>query len=345
VTDSEATTPAAISRWPDVAVVLITYNHEAFVAESIAGVLNQDYQGTIHLVVGEDASSDHTRDEVVRAVAKVPSNVVPHLLLRERNVGGLTNLSDSWEVATATGSRYIALLEGDDFWVDPSKLSSQVAALEQHPSATLSFALANELIVSGDEPQRSELQVVPPTTEPAFGDLLGGNFIHTCTVVYRAGIVTAFPAWFGECAFRDWPLHLVHARAGDIHYLDRVVAVHRQHSRSRWWRAGRDESEHIEATERIQILALTHLGSPGNHRPAELAAKRALRRARASTTPVARWRYRLSALVADPLFVACKLQRRLTRSGGRLGRSAAGTNGPSAGHGRRRHMEAWIRSR
>ena len=298
---------AADPALPDVAVAMITYNHEPFIAESMRSVFAQDYGGNIHVVVSDDRSTDRTQDVIVETAATAPPNVVVHLVLRESNVGGFANLSETWEAAHATGSAYIALLEGDDYWSDPHKLSDQVSYLESHPKATISFALASELKLFEDPPT-TEVVVIPPVDHPSFGDLLSENFVHTCTVLYRAGVLPRFPDWFAECYFRDWPLHLVHARAGEIHYLDRVVAVHRQHESSRWWTPTRSQRDRVQATEAIQRLAIAHLGTKDNYKRAQVVAARQVWRAGASRNRAERYLHLAAAAALDPRRAARKLR-------------------------------------
>jgi glycosyltransferase involved in cell wall biosynthesis len=303
------TTAGRTGGLPDVAVVVITHNHEQFIGESIGSVALQRYPGTIHLVVSDDASTDGTAAAIERAVETLPSNVVPHVLLRKENVGGYRNLSETWIRANETGAAHLALLEGDDFWTDPDKLAAQVSHLAAQPAATLSFGLANELIMYDDAPPQTTLLFVPPSYEPTFEQLLGRNFIVTCTAVYRAGVLPRFPDWFAECPFRDWPLHLVHASAGRMHYLDRLVAVHRQHRASKWWTPAKSQSERIEASERVQRLAIEHLGSPDNYRRSHVEAQRHLWWARASRNRWERWLHLGFAAALDPGVIRGRARR------------------------------------
>ena len=294
---------------PDVAVVLITYNHESFIAESINSVSCQEYPGNIHLIVSDDCSTDQTQKVIKETISNVPPNVIVHPVLREQNVGGLRNLAEAWGLANETGSVYIALLEGDDYWVDFRKLALQVSYMEEHPRSTISFGLATELILSDDAPPSSKVVVRPPSDHPTFGELLCGNFIHTCTVVYRRGVLPQFPDWFAECAFRDWPLHLVHASAGEIHYIDHVVAVHRQHQSSKWWNPTRSQRDRIRAAETVQRLAITHLGTKTNFRCSQVAAARHRWWATASRNKPGRWAHTLVAIALDPRLVRRRLRR------------------------------------
>ncbi len=297
------------ARLPDVAVLLITYNHEAFIAESIEGVLEQEYPGTIHFLVSDDCSTDETRRVIIDAIANPPENVIGHPRLRDENGGGLRNLTEGGVWANATGAAYISLLEGDDYWTDRRKLALQVGHMEVHERTTLSFALANELILFDGAPP-PKVVVVPPNPNPNFGDLLRRNFIHTCTVVYRQGVLPHFPEWFAECAFRDWPLHLAHASTGELHFLDQIVAVHRQHESSRWWNPANNMREQARANEKVQRLAIAHLGTKHNFRRAHVAVGRHRTWAWASENRPERWLHLAAAAALEP---AAVIRRRLKR--------------------------------
>lgn len=79
---------------------------------------------------GEDASPDGTRGILQEYQERDPQHI--RLFLRERNLGATRNL---YEVLQACQGRYIALLEGDDYWTDPDKLQKQVEYLDSHPEA------------------------------------------------------------------------------------------------------------------------------------------------------------------------------------------------------------------
>lgn len=181
--------------------------------------------------------------------------------------------------------------------------------MEKYPRSTMSFGLATELVLSDDASPSSRVVVRPPSDHPTFGELLCGNFIQTCTVLYRQGVLLRFPEWFADCAFRDWPLHLVHANAGEIHYLDHVVAVHRQHPSSKWWNPTRSERDRIRAAETVQRLAITHLGTKANFRRSQVVATRHRWWATAGRNKFARWTHTLVAVMLDPRLVRRRLRR------------------------------------
>lgn len=116
---------------PKVSVVTITYGHEKYITETLDGVLMQQYKGPVEFIIANDNSPDAT-DEVVKKYFlenPAPSNFEIKYTKHETNKGMMPNFS--WALQQATG-KYIALCEGDDYWIDPLKLQKQVIFLENN---------------------------------------------------------------------------------------------------------------------------------------------------------------------------------------------------------------------
>jgi hypothetical protein len=86
-------------------------------------------------------------------------------------------------------------------------------------------------------------------------DLLQKNFVGTCSVVFRRGLVQELPAWYYDLAMGDWPLHILNAQYGDIGYIDRVMAVRRVH------RAGMSQSFTRVQRVKYELEICQHLRS------------------------------------------------------------------------------------
>ena len=116
-----------------VSVCMITYNHEKYIAQAIDSVIMQKTNFDYEIVIGEDCSTDRTREIVLEYKTKHPDKI--KLLLQEKNVGMMQNFIDTLK---ACSGKYIALLEGDDYWTDPNKLQKQVDFLEVNTEYALS---------------------------------------------------------------------------------------------------------------------------------------------------------------------------------------------------------------
>ena len=123
-------------------IIMLVYNHERFIAQALESVLMQKTDFEYELIIGEDCSSDGSR-EIIRSYEKrFEGKMKP--LYRDTNMGMAGNLMDC--LMRCTG-QYIAVLEGDDFWTDDKKLQKQAAFLDEHPEYVM--VVHNWNIVSG----------------------------------------------------------------------------------------------------------------------------------------------------------------------------------------------------
>jgi glycosyltransferase involved in cell wall biosynthesis len=113
-------------------VLMVTYNHESYIARSIESVLAQKTTFPIQLVIGEDRSTDGTAAIVKQYADRYPNIIKARF--NPRNMGMSANLIKT--LADCTG-KYIAILDGDDHWTDPFKLQKQVDFLEANPEYSL----------------------------------------------------------------------------------------------------------------------------------------------------------------------------------------------------------------
>lgn len=114
---------------PKLSVILITYNHEKYIRKALDSVLMQETSFPFEIVVGEDCSTDNTKNIVKEYVKKYPEKI--RLIDRKKNTGRPT--LNVYETTMACKGEYLAYLEGDDYWTDPQKLQKQVDFLEIHP--------------------------------------------------------------------------------------------------------------------------------------------------------------------------------------------------------------------
>ena len=113
---------------PLVSIVMIAYNVDNYIAEAIESVLSQQVSFPYELVVGEDCSTDKTLQIALKYQSEHPG--VIRVLQREKNLGLTPNCVDTHNHCRG---KYIALLDGDDYWTDKNKLQKQVDFMESHP--------------------------------------------------------------------------------------------------------------------------------------------------------------------------------------------------------------------
>ena len=117
---------------PLVSVKTLTYNHAPYIAQAIEGVLQQKTNFPFELVIGEDCSTDGTREIVFEYQKKYPDII--RVITSEQNVGARMN---GYRTEKACRGKYVAYCEGDDYWHCPDKLQKQVDYMESHPECAL----------------------------------------------------------------------------------------------------------------------------------------------------------------------------------------------------------------
>ncbi|MHB8056997.1 MAG: glycosyltransferase [Desulfuromonadaceae bacterium] len=249
-----------------VSVAMVTYNHEKFIAKALDSVLLQKTNFDYEIIIGEDCSTDNTRNIVTAYKARYPDKI--RLLLNEKNMGMHGNGA---QVLQACSGEYIAMLDGDDYWTSAEKLQKQVDFLDSHPECSACFHDA--LIVPEDgseEPQHYRAQQkVLSTVE----DLLVDNFIPTAAVMFRRGLIVALPAWANSLKMGDWVLHILNAIQGPIGYIDETMSVYVVHRGGVW--SMKTRQDHALAMIELFEALDRHLPSQYRH----------------STARILRWRY------------------------------------------------------
>jgi glycosyltransferase involved in cell wall biosynthesis len=232
---------------PLVSVVVTTYQQAEFIDGCLDGVLMQRTAFPFEVVVGEDGSTDGTRERCVDWATRHPDRI--RLFLRSRaeavytGGGRARRLNGIWSRQAARGA-FVAVCDGDDRWTDPDKLQKQVDFLGEHPECVSCFHAV-------DVDDRANGVTGPaPMPPPAgggsrygLGDLLRlGNVVFTSSEVYRNAPETAPPEWFYALPYRDFARHVLTLGTGEgrwIGYLPESMAIYRRDPRGSWLGRGR----------------------------------------------------------------------------------------------------------
>lgn len=211
------------SQIPLVAIWMVTYNHERFIKTAIESVINQKTNFQYKLFIGEDSSTDKTGKICEELKKEHPQKI--ELYRHSKNLGGSKNALFLYEKCFATKAKYIALLEGDDYWTDPYKLQKQVDFLEANSAYTLCFHKVKVLKKEGSLVDDFITNV--PKEHETIEDLVSkGNYIHTPSVLFK-NIIQKLPSEFSKTPVGDYFLYMLITQHGKIKYFQEVMAVYR----------------------------------------------------------------------------------------------------------------------
>jgi glycosyltransferase involved in cell wall biosynthesis len=236
---------------PLVSVCIPTYQHGAFIRECLDGVLAQATSFPFEVIIGEDESTDGTREICLEYAARHPDKIRLFLRSRSRSVyseGESTQYFNGLWCRQSARGKYLALCEGDDCWTDPAKLQTQIDLLEASPEVTL----CGHSVLKGSARNAGDVARHPKRSRPLMNtltDILPENWIPTCSMVFRRDALPRdVPVWAQRVPFADWPMQVMAAQRGAIAFIDAVMGFYRIHPGGMW--SGRDRLSRKE-----QILA------------------------------------------------------------------------------------------
>lgn len=208
-------------------VVMLTYLHEDYIAQAIEGVLMQEVDFPVELIIADDCSPDSTNEIVQNYISNHPNGKCITYTRHPNNKGMMPNFI--WALKKAKG-KYIALCEGDDYWTDPLKLQKQVDLLEANPDCAGCFH-NTVIMLEGKESQSLFLEVINLPLKLAQIDLLKNpeQLGHTSSFFFRNKPSKLIPENF-KLAICDRILAYIVAKDGPWMVLNETMSCYRKNS-------------------------------------------------------------------------------------------------------------------
>lgn len=218
-------TPAVIEQAlpkkkpPKVSVCVVTYNQKKYIAQCLQSIVDQETDFDFEIIVGDDCSTDGTREIVLGFADKYPGKF--RILCHPRNIGAAFNYLRTHEMATG---EYVAHIDGDDLML-PHKLQRQANALEENPKCVM--VTHDMLIINGEG----------AINRRTFKRHRGGVntlwnlyktlpfFAHSSRMVKREVESKTFPVISKDTL--DIELHVATAEIGDIFHIDEPLGIYR----------------------------------------------------------------------------------------------------------------------
>lgn len=219
---------------PLVSINCITYNHENYIEQALKGFLEQKTDFEFEILVHDDASTDKTSEIIKKYENKYPE--IFKVIYQEHNQYSKGISPNEIQFSRSRG-KYIALCEGDDYWIDPYKLQKQIDYLETHPKCTFSFT--NGKIKDESRSNQSRI-FIPYSSENEkymdvdnnvynVGELALLGFIPTASFVFRKSILEDLPDYFyKKFPAEDMKIKLTATAMGYAYFLNDITCVYRE---------------------------------------------------------------------------------------------------------------------
>ncbi|MBR4705484.1 MAG: glycosyltransferase [Paludibacteraceae bacterium] len=211
---------------PLVTIKCVAYNEADYIRRTLDGFVMQKTNFPFFALVHDDASSDGT-DAIIREYAAKYPDIIKGLYEEPGNNLFSRQKLDAQmnEWVLDTGCKYVAMCEGDDWWIDPNKLQKQVDYMEAHPECVLCFTDCHTANDKGEITTQNLLRkhlLIPKNFEE---HLMNAGYIAPPTWVYRADAskrIGSYDAYTDD----TFAMALDLFQQGNVHYMDEPTAVY-----------------------------------------------------------------------------------------------------------------------
>jgi len=221
---------------PVVSVVCLTYNQEAYIEDAIRGFLTQETEFPFEVIIHDDASTDGTQAVVCGYQRRYP-NLIRAVFQQENQYS--KGLKVGRIAAAAASGKYIALCEGDDFWIDRKKLAIQVQAFGENPGRNICF---HRCVTSspGSDSLKEKIRdiifypgrsAIVPAKVIAVGD---GGYVPTASIMMVRSFYLDFPQWYDSCPVGDYFVQVLCSHPMGAIFVPQRMCFYREFAIGSW---------------------------------------------------------------------------------------------------------------
>lgn len=214
---------------PKVAIHSLAYNHGPYIKEALEGFINQKTDFPFVAIVHDDVSKDNTVAILCEYAEKYPDIIIPIFETENQYSkpnGSLENIMNS--AMSATGAKYIAMCECDDYWTEPLKLQKQVDFLESHPEYSVCFH--NAIIEDCHNRTYYKFNNFSNDVDLSFYDIVNKWQIPTASILLKSEYLFNMPSDLANIYSGDYKLLIWLRICGKVHYINIIGSIYRLNS-------------------------------------------------------------------------------------------------------------------
>lgn len=238
-----------------VSICCLVYNHEKYLKKCLDGFVNQKCDFSYEVLIHDDASTDRSPDIIREYERRYPDIIKPIYQTENQHSKGI-KISFTYQYPRAKG-KYIALCEGDDYWIDPYKLQKQYEVMEKHPECGICVHGVDAIYEDGRIKDRHypDLKGIKPgviTGDGLVKIACAGRYeFQTSSYFIRKDIVleyiNPFPKFAQVAVSGDTPMLLYVGQRSNCYYLEDTMSHYRHGSissqeRTAWFRNNKEKT-------------------------------------------------------------------------------------------------------
>ena len=216
-----------------VSILCTAYNHEKYIRDALEGFVNQKTNFKYEVIVHDDCSTDNTAQIIKEYAEKYPDIIKP-IYEEENQYHKVNSIIDDIMIPLAKG-KYIALCEGDDYWIDENKLQMQTDYLQNNSDCT--FCFTDAMVYDCTTERTEEMfkrfhndNILPVKSMDKFTlkEIIPLTFIATASYMYPKDNYNKYPKeYFYKYPVGDRTITLFSVLIGCGHYIDKSTCVYR----------------------------------------------------------------------------------------------------------------------
>ena len=221
-------------------IICLTFNQVKFIRQTIESFLMQKTNFDFEVLIHDDCSTDGTKEIIEEYEKKYPTIIKPIYQKENQWTKGNPSVILNDFIFPNIDSEYVAMCEGDDYWIDENKLQKQVDFLDKHKNYNVCFHPVKVIWEDGSEEDSifPNKKMVYGKTKLKLKHLLKHNFIQTNSVVYRWNKSIKIP---DNILPIDWFIHLLNVKNCKIYFMkNEIMSVYRRWAGGIWIDNGTD---------------------------------------------------------------------------------------------------------
>lgn len=240
---------------PVVSVLCNTYNQRPYIEDAFRGFLIQKTDFPFEVIVHDDASTDGTTDIVRDYAARYPKIIRPLIQTENQYSNGKKPTLLSFPYSKG---EYIALCEGDDFWINPNKLKIQLNALLKKPDINICFHKNFQGNTDSGktlfkESLRSKYLYpkyckIVSTSTIILGD---GGYMPTASLMFKREVLKNMPKWFNDSPVGDYFIQIIASHPAGAIFLPKKMSFYRKFSIGSWSNKKKKPKKDLEFTTKM----------------------------------------------------------------------------------------------
>jgi glycosyltransferase involved in cell wall biosynthesis len=235
-----------------ITTIILSFNHSNFIAKAIDSVIEQSGNFKHEILISDDGSKDNTLEIILKYAEKYPLSI--RNISKKKNSGTSGNYKHCFKEATGD---YIAILEGDDYWVDPQKINRQMEFLNKYNEASMVFSRC--LLLDFNTGRTRELKRQNNLPQILTADFFVKNkhlnlIVNLSTVMLRKTILKNIPNEVFDPHFSEISLVFYLDNFSKIGFIDKISTVYRQNANSSWFGANKINRLNREIAIRENVL-------------------------------------------------------------------------------------------